>query len=162
MASSKKLLQIPEKVLPYKLSFLKLVLTTQIKGAIMKKTAIVFLTLSLCFATDDVSKEVQRILKATQQEVSLMKASLQNMQQKANTHQNQARSSRDPEDLYGTWYNESFDASLYVISGTDQTFPDFMDLLGLEESNGGIEVTGSAEDSLKYMFASFLLESEGE
>jgi len=61
MASSKKLSQIPEKVLPYKLSFLKLVLTTQIKGAIMKKTAIVFLTLSLCFATDDVSKEVQRI-----------------------------------------------------------------------------------------------------
>ncbi|PCJ11083.1 MAG: hypothetical protein COA98_08185, partial [Candidatus Neomarinimicrobiota bacterium] len=61
----------------------------------MKKTAIVFLTLSLCFATDDVSKEVQRILKATQQEVSLMKASLQNMQQKANTHQNQVRSSRD-------------------------------------------------------------------
>ena len=128
----------------------------------MKKTAIVFLTLSLCFAADDVSKKVQRILKATRQEVSQMKASLQNMQPSANSHQNQARSSRDPEDLYGTWYNESFDASLYVISGTDQTFPDLMDLLGLEESNGGIEVTGSAEDSLKYMFASFLLESEGE
>ena len=124
----------------------------------MKKTAIVFLTLSLCFAADDVSKKVQKILKATRQEVSQMKASLQNMQPSANSHQNQARSSRDPEDLYGTWYNESFDASLYVISGTDQTFPDFMDLLGLEESNGGIEVTGSAEDSLKYMFASFLLE----
>lgn len=128
----------------------------------MKKTVIVFLTLSLCFATDDVSKEVQRILKATQQEISLMKASLQNMQQKANTHENQARSSRDPEDLYGTWYNESFDASLYVISGTDQTFPDLMDLLGLEESNGGIAVTGSAEDSLKYMCAMFLVEGEEE
>ena len=128
----------------------------------MKKTVIVFLTLSLCFATDDVSKEVQRILKATQQEISLMKASLQNMQQKANTHQNQVRSSRDPEDLYGTWYNESFDASLYVISGTDQTFPDLMDLLGLEESNGGIAVTGSAEDSLKYMCAMFLVEGEEE
>ncbi|HJN69685.1 MAG: hypothetical protein QF859_01845 [Candidatus Marinimicrobia bacterium] len=128
----------------------------------MKKTAIIFLTFSLCLAADDMTKKAQKILKDMRQEISKMKPSLQNMQPSANSHQNQAPSSRDPEDLYGTWYNESLESSLYVTSGTDQTFPDFMDILGLEESNGGIAVTGSAEDSLTYMFASFLLENEEE
>ncbi len=92
----------------------------------MKKTAIIFLTFSLCLAADDMTKKAQKILKDMRQEISKMKPSLQNMQPSANSHQNQAPSSRDPEDLYGTWYNESLESSLYVTSGTDQTFPDFL------------------------------------
>ena len=62
-------------------------------------------------------------------------------------------SDRDAEDLYGEWEYEDDVATLWVTSGTDQAIPNPAQAQGLEPADGSINIDGSTNGNMNYMFA---------
>ena len=59
--------------------------------------------------------------------------------------------SRNDENLHGIWNFEHQNATLWITTGTTQTFPNPSQTQGFEPSEGNISINGSSENSLNYV-----------
>ena len=62
------------------------------------------------------------------------------------------RSMIDPSELLGEWKFEDSDESIWLTVGTNQSMLDFMQIYGMNPANGGIGFSGTANDTLDYMY----------
>ena len=66
---------------------------------------------------------------------------------------NRSFSSRDIDDLFGEWLVLEENFEMYVTVGSDQSMPNMMQMMGMEEAEGGITVTADDyETELTYLF----------
>jgi len=117
----------------------------------MKRTIIGFLTLSICFAGDNLPAQLDHIINALQKKYDVY--SLEDLHKLKNPSQPSPRTaSRDMEDIVGDWVLEEESVELFVTVGTDQSIPDPFSLLGLVEAEGGITATADDfETELNYL-----------
>ena len=64
---------------------------------------------------------------------------------------------RDSEDLIGQWLYENFLTNMHVVSGTDQTYPSFLQRSGFEPASGGINISGEIDGQMNYMYSMMLI-----
>ena len=108
----------------------------------MKKIVITLLTLSICFGAGKIEKQmkqIKQIIQTQYQDVSLEE--LSKFGDLSKTKQNRTHS-RDFNDVVGAWDLEDIQAILMLRVGTDQSSPNPMQMMGLEEVQDSIEVEG--------------------
>ena len=118
----------------------------------MKQLPLIILLITFAFGEDNFAKLLQPHLDKLPQELQ------QQLLKKPITWKNIPgrqlnRSMMDPSDLLGEWELEDQEATMWVTVGTDQTVPNFMQVMGWEPAEGGIGISGSAVDTMDYMMA---------
>ena len=63
-----------------------------------------------------------------------------------------AFSNRNDEDLHGIWNFEHQNATLWITSGTTQTFPNPLQTQGFEPAEGNISISGTIDGNMNYMY----------
>ena len=118
----------------------------------MKQLTLFITFISLCFGGDKIANllqsQIQKLPPELQQQISKKPLSWKNIPGRQLN-----RSMMDPSDLLGEWEYEDEEATMWVTVGTDQTVPNFMQVIGMEPAEGGIGISGSAADTMDYMMA---------
>jgi hypothetical protein len=118
----------------------------------LKQLTLFITFISLCFGGDKIANllqsQIQKLPPELQQQISKKPLSWKNIPGRQLN-----RSMMDPSDLLGEWEYEDEEATMWVTVGTDQTVPNFMQVIGMEPAEGGIGISGSAADTMDYMMA---------
>ena len=117
----------------------------------MKRTVIALLTISICFCGDNLPHQLEQIKEALQKKYQVY--SLDDLHKLKNLSQPSHRTaSRDMEDLVGDWMMEEENIEFFVTVGTDQSIPNPLSMMGLEEAEGSVTATTSDfETDLNYL-----------
>jgi len=117
----------------------------------MKNTVIGFLTLSICFGSDNLPAQLENIKDALQKKYQIY--SLEDLYKLKNPSQSSHRTApRDMEDLVGDWMLEKETEELFVTVGSDQSIPDPFSTMGLVEADGSVTATtNDFETNLNYL-----------
>ena len=118
----------------------------------MRQTIITITIAMFCFGSSQSMKPSERLISQLPQEVRAL-FNQHPISWKQSQNHPVTESSRDEADLYGEWEYEGDVATLWVTSGTDQTIPNPAQAQGLEPADGYINIDGSTNGNMNYMFA---------
>ena len=109
----------------------------------MYRIVIISLSLSICFASDDIQSRMDKLMKSLQEKYQVY--SLEDLENLTFLPQvaNRTLSSRDMDDLFGEWFVEEQNFEMYVTVGHDQSMPNIMQMLAMMEAEGNVTVTAS-------------------
>ena len=127
----------------------------------MYRIVIIALSLSICFASDDIQSRMDRLMKSLQEKYQVY--SLEDLENLTFQPQvaNRTLSSRDMDDLFGEWFVEEQNFEMYVTVGHDQSMPNIMQMMALVEAEGNVTATASDyETELTYMLYASMLEMD--
>ena len=124
----------------------------------MKKTVMLFLTLSICFAGDNLPAQLENLKDVLQKKYQVY--SPEDLTKLKNPSMaNQRIASRDMEDIVGEWFVEEENISFLITVGTDQSIVHPFAMMALVEAEGSITATTDAyETSLTYLFNPSLMD----
>ena len=126
----------------------------------MYRIGIISLSLSICFASDDIQSRMDKLMKSLQEKYQVY--SLEDLENLTFQPQvaNRTLSSRDMDDLFGEWFVEEQNFEMYVTVGSDQSVPNMMQIMGYVEAEGSVTATASDyETELTYILDPSMLES---
>ena len=127
----------------------------------MYRIVIISLSLSICFASDDIQSRMDKLMKSLQEKYQVY--SLEDLENLTFQPQvaNRTLSSRDMDDLFGEWFVEEQNFEMYVTVGHDQSMPNIMQMIAMMEAEGNVTVTASDyETELTYMLYASMLEMD--
>ena len=127
----------------------------------MYRIGIISLSLSICFASDDIQSRMDKLMKSLQEKYQVY--SLEDLENLTFQPQvaNRTLSSRDMDDLFGEWFVEEQNFEMYVTVGHDQSMPNIMQMMALVEAEGNVTATASDyETELTYMLYASMLEMD--
>ena len=127
----------------------------------MYRIGIISLSLSICFASDDIQSRMDKLMKSLQEKYQVY--SLEDLEKLTFQPQvaNRTLSSRDMDDLFGEWFVEEQNFEMYVTVGHDQSIPNIMQMIAMMEAEGNVTVTASDyETELTYMLYASMLEMD--
>jgi len=125
------------------------------------RIVIISLSLSICFASDDIQSRMDKLMKSLQEKYQVY--SLEDLENLTFQPQvaNRTLSSRDMDDLFGEWFVEEQNFEMYVTVGHDQSMPNIMQMMALVEAEGNVTATASDyETELTYMLYASMLEMD--
>jgi len=125
------------------------------------RIVIISLSLSICFASDDIQSRMDKLMKSLQEKYQVY--SLEDLEKLTFQPQvaNRTLSSRDMDDLFGEWFVEEQNFEMYVTVGSDQSIPNMMQMTAMMEAEGNITATASDyETELTYMLYASMLEMD--
>jgi len=125
------------------------------------RIVIISLSLSICFASDDIQSRMDKLMKSLQEKYQVY--SLEDLENLTFQPQvaNRTLSSRDMDDLFGEWFVEEQNFEMYVTVGHDQSIPNIMQMIAMMEAEGNVTVTASDyETELTYMLYASMLEMD--
>jgi len=133
----------------------------KIKDKTMYRIVTIALSLSICFASDDIQSRMDKLMKSLQEKYQVY--SLEDLENLTFQPQveNRTLSSRDMDDLFGEWFVEEQNFEMYVTVGHDQSMPNIMQMIAMMEAEGNVTVTASDyETELTYMLYASMLEMD--
>ena len=127
----------------------------------MYRIVIISLSLSICFASDDIQSRMDKLMKSLQEKYQIYSPEdLHKLTSRSNTN-NRSFSSSDMDDLLGEWFVEEENLGMYVTVGSDQSIPNMMQMTAMMEAEGNVTVTASDyETELTYMLYASMLEMD--
>ena len=127
----------------------------------MYRIVIISLSLSICFASDDIQSRMDKLMKSLQEKYQIYSPEdLHKLTSRSNTN-NRSFSSSDMDDLFGEWFVEEENLGMYVTVGSDQSIPNMMQMVAMMEAEGNVTVTASDyETELTYMLYASMLEMD--
>ena len=127
----------------------------------MYRIGIISLSLSICFASDDIQSRMDKLMKSFQEKYQIYSPEdLHKLTSRSNTN-NRSFSSSDMDDLLGEWFVEEENYEMYVTVGHDQSIPNIMQMIAMMEAEGNVTVTASDyETELTYMLYASMLEMD--
>jgi len=125
------------------------------------RIVIISLSLSICFASDDIQSRMDKLMKSLQEKYQIYSPEdLHKLTSRSNTN-NRSFSSSDMDDLFGEWFVEAENYEMYVTVGSDQSIPNMMQMTAIMEAEGNITATASDyETELTYMLNASMLEMD--
>ena len=127
----------------------------------MYRIVIISLSLSICFASDDIQSRMDKLMKSLQEKYQIYSPEdLHKLTSRSNTN-NRSFSSSDMDDLLGEWFVEEQNFEMHVTVGHDQSMPNIMQMTAMMEAEGNVTVTASDyETELTYMLYASMLEMD--
>ena len=127
----------------------------------MYRIVIISLSLSICFASDDIQSRMDKLMKSLQEKYQIYSPEdLHKLTSRSNTN-NRSFSSSDMDDLFGEWFVEEENLGMYVTVGSAQSIPNMMQMVAMMEAEGNVTVTASDyETELTYMLYASMLEMD--
>ena len=127
----------------------------------MYRIVIISLSLSICFASDDIQSRMDKLMKSLQEKYQIYSPEdLHKLTSRSNTN-NRSFSSSDMDDLFGEWFVEEENLGIYVTVGSDQSIPNILQMAAMMEAEGNITATASDyETELTYMLDPSMLEMD--
>ena len=127
----------------------------------MYRIVIISLSLSICFASDDIQSRMDKLMKSLQEKYQIYSPEdLHKLTSRSNTN-NRSFSSSDMDDLFGEWFVEEENLGMYVTVGSDQSIPNMMQMTAMMEAEGNVTATASDyETELTYMLYASMLEMD--
>ena len=119
----------------------------------MYRIVIISLSLSICFASNNIQTRIDKLMRSLQQKYQIYSPEDLHKLKPLSDTRNRSFLSRDIDDLFGEWLVLEENFEMYVTVGSDQSVPNIMQMMGMEEAEGGITVTADAyETELTYLF----------
>jgi len=119
----------------------------------MYRIVIIALSLSICFASNNIQTRMDKLMRSLQKKYQIYSPEDLHKLKPLSDTKNRSFSSRDIDDLFGEWLVLEENFEMYVTVGSDQSLPNMMQMMGMEEAEGGITITGDDyETELTYLF----------
>ena len=119
----------------------------------MYRIVIIALSLSICFASNNIQTRMDKLMRSLQKKYQIYSPEDLHKLKPLSDTKNRSFSSRDIDDLFGEWLVLEENFEMYVTVGSDQSVPNMMEMMGMEEAEGGITVTADDyETELTYLF----------
>ena len=119
----------------------------------MYRIVIISLSFSICFASNNIQTRMDKLMRSLQQKYQIYSPEDLHKLKPLSDTRNRSFLSRDIDDLFGEWLVLEENFEMYVTVGSDQSVPNMMQMMGMEEAEGGITVTADAyETELTYLF----------
>ena len=129
----------------------------------MKKTIFVILSLSICLASENVPKKINKLIKSIQDTYQIYTPEDLNKLKTRPFSRDRANFIRDMSDIVGQWHVDGTNIALYVTVGTDQSIPNYLSLMAMDTAAGSIFATHSDyETELNYLIAGALMGGDNE
>ena len=127
-------------------------MTIKIKDKTMYRIITIALSISICFAADNIQSRMDKLMQSLQEKYQIYSPEdLHKLTSRSNTN-NRSFSSSDMDDLFGEWFLEEENYEMYVTVGHDQSIPNMIQMMALMEAEGNVTVTASDyETELTYM-----------
>ena len=127
----------------------------------MYRIITIALSISICFATDNIQSRMDKLMQSLQEKYQIYSPEdLHKLTSRSNTN-NRSFSSGDMDDLFGEWFVEEENYEMYVTVGHDQSIPNIMQMIAMMEAEGNVTVTASDyETELTYMLYASMLEMD--
>ena len=127
----------------------------------MYKIITIALSISICFATDNIQSRMDKLMQSLQEKYQIYSPEdLHKLTSLSNTN-NRSFSSSDMDDLLGEWFVEEQNFEMHVTVGHDQSMPNIMQMTAMMEAEGNVTVTASDyETELTYMLYASMLEMD--
>ena len=125
----------------------------------MKRIVIALITLSICFGGGKLPTQIKALKEKLQNKYQVYSLEDISKLKKQPTAQHERTASRDMEDLVGDWYMEEENIEMFITVGTDQSIPNPLTLMAIEEAEGSVTATASDyETELTYLLDNELME----
>ena len=125
----------------------------------MKKIVIALFTLSICLASGNIQKQMDDLMRTLQYKYQISGPEDLYKLKTEQTPQHGRTASRDMGDLVGDWYMEEENIEMFITVGTDQSIPNPLTLMAIEEAEGSVTATASDyETELTYLLDNELME----
>jgi hypothetical protein len=119
----------------------------------MYRIVIISLSFSICFASNNIQTRMDKLMRSLQEKYQIYSPEDLHKLKPLSDTRNRSFSSRDIDDLFGEWLVLEENFEMYVTVGSDQSMPNMMQMMGMEEAEGGITVTADDyETELTYLF----------
>ena len=127
----------------------------------MYRIVIISLSLSICFASDDIQSRMDKLMKSLQEKYQIYSPEdLHKLTSRSNTN-NRSFSSSDMDDLFGEWFVEEENLGIYVTVESDQSIPNILQMAAMMEAEGNITATASDyETELTYMLYASMMDMD--
>ena len=107
----------------------------------MIKFFISILVFSICYGTGDLQERMIQLSKDLQKQLNFQSISQMNKQKELSPNNTEQTSTRDADDLIGSWEEVERNSNAYITVGQDQSIQDAMTLMGMKEAEGSLTAT---------------------
>jgi len=107
----------------------------------MIKFFISILVFSICYGTGDLQERMVQLSKDLQKQLNLKSISQMKKQKELSPNNTEQTSTRDADDLIGSWEEVERNSNAYITVGQDQSIQDAMTLMGMKEAEGSLTAT---------------------
>tara|TARA_B110000196_G_scaffold319530_1_gene337853 strand:+ start:38 stop:2557 length:2520 start_codon:yes stop_codon:yes gene_type:complete len=129
----------------------------------MKKTIFVILSLSICLASENLPKKINKLIRSIQDTYQIYTPEDLNKLKTRPFSRDRANFIRDMSDIVGQWHVDGTNIALYVTVGTEQSIPNYLSLMAMDTAAGSISATHSDyETELNYLIAGALMGGDNE
>ena len=107
----------------------------------MIKFFISILVVSICYGKGDLQERMIQLSKDLQKQLNFQSISQMNKQKELSPNNTEQTSTRDADDLIGSWEEVERNSNAYITVGQDQSIQDAMTLMGMKEAEGSLTAT---------------------
>ena len=107
----------------------------------MIKFFISILVFSICYGTGDLKERMVQLSKDLQKQLNFKSISQMKKQKELSPNNTEQTSTRDADDLIGSWEEVERNSNAYITVGQDQSIQDAMTLMGMKEAEGSLTAT---------------------
>ena len=107
----------------------------------MIKFFISILVFSICYGTGDLQERMVQLSKDLQKQLNCKSISQMKKQKELSPNNTEQTSTRDADDLIGSWEEVERNSNAYITVGQDQSIQDAMTLMGMKEAEGSLTAT---------------------
>jgi len=107
----------------------------------MIKVFISILVVSICYGKGDLQERMIQLSKDLQKQLNFQSISQMNKQKELSPNNTEQTSTRDADDLIGSWEEVERNSNAYITVGQDQSIQDAMTLMGMKEAEGSLTAT---------------------
>ena len=107
----------------------------------MIKFFISILVFSICYGTGDLQERMIQLSKDLQKQLNFKSISQMKKQKELSPNNTEQTSTRDADDLIGSWEEVERNSNAYITVGQDQSIQDAMTLMGMKEAEGSLTAT---------------------
>ena len=107
----------------------------------MIKFFISILVFSICYGTGDLQERMVQLSKDLQKQLNFKSISQMKKQKELSPNNTEQTSTRDADDLIGSWEEVERNSNAYITVGQDQSIQDAMTLMGMKEAEGSLTAT---------------------
>ena len=107
----------------------------------MIKFFISILVVSICYGKGDLQERMIQLSKDLQKQLNFKSISQMKKQKELSPNNTEQTSTRDADDLIGSWEEVERNSNAYITVGQDQSIQDAMTLMGMKEAEGSLTAT---------------------
>ena len=129
----------------------------------MYRIVTIALSLSICFASDNIQSRMDKLMRSLQEKYQIYSPNDFHKLKSRSLAKKRSFSSRDMDDLFGEWFMVDANNEMVVTVGSNQSMPNMMQMMAMVEAEGN--VTASANNyttELTYFLDPSMLEMDDD